>query len=170
MSDHDLYRMPRAIAAPNVGRRLRPPRPGSRLWRALDFFSGANVQLYRVSGGRIGGRMGRAPVLLLHHVGRKSGTPRVTPVLFLADDSRLVIVGSKGGAAKHPAWFHNLRANPLTTVEVARRRFQVRAREATEAERAAYWPRMKEIYPSYAVYQQRTERILPVVVLEPVAG
>lgn len=159
--------MPRAIATPNVGRLARPPRPDSPLWRLLNLFSGSNVWLYRVSGGRIGGRMCRAPVLLLHHVGRKTGTRRVTPVLFLDDEPRLVIVGSKGGAEKNPAWFYNLMANPVTTVEIGRSRFEVRAREATEEERASYWPQLVELYPSYNLYQQRTSRVLPVVVLEP---
>jgi deazaflavin-dependent oxidoreductase (nitroreductase family) len=159
--------MPRAIPTPNVGAALTPPPPGSRLWRLLNLFSNGNVWLYRLSGGRIGGRMGRAPVLLLHHVGRKSGSKRVTPVLFLADGERLVIVGSKGGAAKHPAWFHNLKASPLTTVEVGRRRFRVRAREAGDDERTAHWSALLDIYPSYATYQDRTERTLPVVILEP---
>jgi deazaflavin-dependent oxidoreductase (nitroreductase family) len=113
--------------------------------------------------------MARAPVLLLHHVGRKTGTARVTPVLFLADGSRLVIVGSKGGASADPAWVANLMAQPVTTVEVGRRRVRVRARRAGEAERAKYWPRLVEIYPSYATYQDRTERVIPVLVLEPVA-
>ncbi len=94
----------------------------------------------------------------------------MTPVLFLADGKRLVIVGSKGGAAKHPAWFHNLRASPETTVEVGRTRIRVRAREASEPERKAYWPRLLGIYPSYAVYQGRTDRLLPVIVLEPDEG
>jgi deazaflavin-dependent oxidoreductase (nitroreductase family) len=111
--------------------------------------------------------MGRAPVLLLHHVGRKTGSRRVTPLLFLADGQRLVVVGSKGGAARHPGWYLNLRANPETTVEVARTSFAVRAREATEQERARYWPRLVEIYPSFELYQQRTDRLLPVVVLKP---
>ena len=132
-----LYAMPRAIAVPNLGRMLRPPPTGSRLWRFLDLFSGTNLRLYRASGGRIGGRMGRAPVLLLEHVGRRSGTRRVTPILFLADGDRLVIVGSKAGAARDPAWVANLEANPSTTVEVARRRVPVRARRATEVERRA---------------------------------
>ena len=163
----DAYSMPRSVPAPNLGSRLHPPRPGSRQWRALDVFSGANVRLYRMSGGRIGGRMGRAPVLLLHHVGRKTGRPRVTPVLFLADGEDLVIVGSKGGAARNPAWYVNLRANPETTVEVARRMVRVRARDADEQEHARYWPRLVDIYPSFDLYQRRTERPLPVVVLEP---
>ena len=79
--------------------------------------------------------MGDAPVLLLHHVGRKSGERRVTPVLFLADGTRIIIVGSKGGASSNPAWLHNLRANPFTSVEVANRVFQVRARDASDVER-----------------------------------
>jgi len=169
MASTNPYRMPRSIAAPNLGRAFKPPRTGSRLWRFLDLFSDTNVWLYRRTGGRIGGRMGRAPVLLLHHVGRRSGKQRVTPVLFLADDERLVIVGSKGGAAKHPAWLANLMAHPETTVEVGSRRVRVRARMAGEAERTAYWPRLHDIYPSFRIYQGRTERELPVVVLEPVS-
>ena len=169
MEETSPYRMPRSIGAPNPGQLFRPPPSGSRLWRLLDVFSNSNVRLYRLSGGRIGGRMGQAPVLLLHHVGRKTGTPRVTPVLFLADGSRLVIVGSKGGASANPAWIGNLMKEPLTTVEVGRRRIRVRARMANEAERASYWPRLIEIYPSYAIYQERTDRVLPVVVLDPVA-
>jgi deazaflavin-dependent oxidoreductase (nitroreductase family) len=111
--------------------------------------------------------MGRAPILLLHHVGRRTGSERVTPVLFLSDGPRLVVVGSKGGAARDPAWVENLRANPMTVVEIGRRRVGVRARPASESERAAYWPRLLEIYPSFGTYQERTERQLPLVVLEP---
>ena len=161
------YVMPRSIPAPNLGRVLRPPSTGSRSWRVLDVLSNSNVWLYRASGGRIGGRMGRAPVLLLHHVGRRTGTERVTPVLFLVDGDRLVVVGSKGGAERDPAWLTNLLAAPDTVVEVARRRIAVRARRADDAERERLWPRLVEMYPSYGVYQERTERTLPVVVLEP---
>ena len=170
MHEPSRYPLPRSIAAPNLGRLLPPPRPGSRLWRVLNAFSGANVRLYRLSGGRIGGRMGAAPVLLLHHVGRKSGALRVTPLLFLADGPRLVVVGSKGGAARDPVWVANLMAHPDTTVEVGRRRVRVRARMAGEDERATYWPQLVGIYPSYATYQERTSRPLPVLVLEPAGG
>ena len=163
------YRMPRSIPLPNLGRVSKPPPAGSRSARLLNLLADTNVRLYRSSGGRIGGRMGRAPVMLLHHVGRKSGKERVAPVLFLADDERLVIVASKGGAPEHPAWFGNLMAHPVTTVEVGRRRVRVEARMASEAERTAYWPRLLEIYPSYGLYEGRTERVLPVVVLEPVS-
>jgi F420H(2)-dependent quinone reductase len=163
------YGMPRgAVPWPNLGRYLSPPPTGSPLWRFLDVYSRTNVILYRASGGRIGGRMGRAPVLLLHHVGRKTGTARVTPVLFFPDGPRLVIVGSKGGARKDPAWYANLMANPGTTVEVGRSRIAVRARPASETERTELWPRLVEVYPSFEIYQRRTDRLIPVVVLEPV--
>ena len=159
-------RMPRSIPAPNLGALARPPGTGSRLWRVLDVLSNTNVWLYRVTGGRIGGRMGRAPILLLHHVGRKTGRERVTPVLFLPDGERLVIVGSKGGAERDPAWLRNLLANPRTTVELARRRIAVEARPADDAERERYWPRLVELYPSFETYPGRTQRRLPVVILE----
>ena len=158
--------MPRAIPVPNFGRVFKPPPTGSRLNRFVELFSNSNVWLYRRSRGRIGGRMGRAPVLLLHHKGRKTGRHRVTPLLFLADGERFVIVASKGGAASHPSWYRNLLANPSTTVEIGSRPVPVRAREASDSERSAYWPRLLEIYPSYGIYQERTDRVLPVVVLE----
>lgn len=167
MSDEGRYRMPRSVPVPNVGRLVAPPPPGSRLWRAMDAFSGTNVALYRLSGGRIGGRMAGAPLLLLHHVGRKSGTKRITPVIFLVDGDRLVVVGSKGGAARDPAWVLNLAARPDTMVEVARERIAVRARPASDAERERLWPKLVELYPSFATYQGRTDRSLPVLVLEP---
>ena len=162
------YSMPAAVPAPNLGRVFSPPPPGSRVrHRLLNVLSAANVWLYRLSGGRVGGRMGRAPVLLLHHVGRRSGTQRVVPLLFLAEGRRLVIVASKAGSVEHPAWYRNLMTKPETVVEVGSRRIRVRAREASAAERAAYWPRLVELYPSYDLYRQRTDRVLPVVVLEP---
>ena len=159
-------RTPRSIPVPNFGRVFKPPPTGSRLYRVLDLGTDLNVWLYRRSGGRIGGRMGRAPVLLLHHTGRKSGKHRVTPLLYLADGQQFVIVASKGGAESHPGWYRNLLANPSTTVEIAKERMRVRAREASEGERSTYWPQLLEIYPSYGTYQERTERVLPVVVLE----
>ena len=111
--------------------------------------------------------MGRAPVLLLHHVGRKTGRARVSPVLYMPDGDRLIVVGSKGGSDTHPAWFGNLLAHPQTTAEVGRERRAVVARQATDEERASYWPRLVDIYPSFALYQRRTERVIPVMVLEP---
>ena len=92
----------------------KPPPSSSRFWTFFNAGAALNVRLYRLSGGKIGGRMQKAKVLLLHHVGRKSGKTRVTPLLFLPDGDRLVIVASKGGTDKNPAWFHNLMAAPET--------------------------------------------------------
>ena len=109
------------------------------------------------------------PILLLDHVGRRSGKRRTNPLLYLPDGQNLAIVASKGGVDTHPAWWHNLQANPETTVQVGGDRRRVRARQATAPERARLWPRLVEMYPSYARYQSRTERQIPVVILEPVA-
>jgi deazaflavin-dependent oxidoreductase (nitroreductase family) len=145
----------------------KPPRSSSPFWKLINAGSGLNVRLYRLSGGKVGGRMGRAPILLLHDVGRKSGKKRVTPLLYLAEGDNLVIVASKGGTDKNPAWFHNLMAAPDTTVEVGRDKRSVRARRADAQEREGLWPRLVEMYGSYADYQSYTDREIPVVVLEP---
>jgi len=107
------------------------------------------------------------PVLLLHHVGRRSGEQRVTPLLYLPDGDDLVIVGSMGGTPKHPAWFHNLTAQPATDVEVGREHRAVQARVAEPTERARLWPRLVEHYPAFDAYQRRAEREIPVVILSP---
>jgi len=126
------------------------------------------VLVYRLSGGRVFGRLGKAPILLLHHVGRKSGKERVSPILYLADGDDLVVVGSKGGTDKHPAWFHNLMAAPETTVEVGREKRRVRPRLAGDEERDALWPRLDAIYPPFADYRRHAgDREIPIVVLEP---
>jgi F420H(2)-dependent quinone reductase len=142
--------------------------PESKLfWKAFGGMAKANTWIYRRTGGKVGGRLGKAPVLLLHHTGAKSGTKRVTPLLYLDDGGRLVIVASKGGVQRNPAWFHNLRAHPETEVEVGRARRQVRARVADGEEREGLWRRLVEIYPSYEEYQRNTDRRIPVVVLDP---
>jgi len=143
----------------------KPPRPGTAAFRAWRALTDGNVWAYRATGGRIGGTLDGAPVLLLHHVGRRSGQRRVTPLLYLPDGDELVIVASMGGTPKNPAWFHNLEAAPDTEVEVGRERRPVRARVAGPQERAALWPRLVELYPSFATYQARAPREIPVVVL-----
>ena len=102
-------------------------------------------------------------------MGRRSGKARVSPVLYLEDGDRLVIVASKGGTDKNPAWYHNLIAAPDTEVEIGRERRRVRARRATEEERSALWPRLSAMYPQYDDYQRQaqTDRVIPVIVLEP---
>jgi deazaflavin-dependent oxidoreductase (nitroreductase family) len=146
---------------------MKAPPSSSPYWKLVNLLSRANVAVYRVSGGRLANRLSKLPILLLHHVGRRSGKERVTPVLYMADGDRLVIVASKAGTDKNPAWFHNLMGSPETSVEIGRERRRVRARRATDEERAAYWPRLVAGYPSYDDYQRQTDRVIPVVVLEP---
>lgn len=139
-----------------------------RLWPVLNRLMQGHAVVYRVTGGRIGHRFpGAPPMLLLDHVGAKSGTKRTAALVYLADGEDLVIVASKGGNPRHPAWFHNLRANPDTTVQVGSRRRAVRARVASAEERARLWPKVVEVYGGYSDYQQRTEREIPLVILEP---
>jgi deazaflavin-dependent oxidoreductase (nitroreductase family) len=128
---------------------------------------GVNTLVYRLTGGRVGNKMKGAPVLLLDHVGRKSGQARTAPLLYLRDGTDIVIVASRGGSDAMPAWWLNLQANPATTVQIGRERLPVLAREATPEEKARLWPRVVEMYSDYAVYQKRTERQIPVVILSP---
>jgi deazaflavin-dependent oxidoreductase (nitroreductase family) len=125
-----------------------------------------NVWLYKLTGGRLGGRFpSGAPVLLLTTIGRKSGQPRTSPLLYLREGEDLVIVASKGGMSEHPLWFKNLEANPEVEVQIGRARSALRARRATDAEKATLWPKLTAMYQSYASYQARTERDIPVVIL-----
>jgi deazaflavin-dependent oxidoreductase (nitroreductase family) len=144
------------------------PKPGTPLWGPWNAITKLNVRLYRATGGRIGGRYDQAPVCILHHRGAKSGVERETPLVYLPDGERVVIVASMGGNPKNPGWFHNLKAHPDTTVEVQGERRAVRARLVTdEAERHELWPRLLELWPAWRDYQARTARVLPVFVLEP---
>jgi deazaflavin-dependent oxidoreductase (nitroreductase family) len=130
---------------------------------------GAHTFLYRRTGGRLGQTIPgvRGKVLLLDHVGAKSGTPRTSPLLYVEDGDDLVVVASKGGFPSHPAWFHNLRANPDTTVQVGSERRSVHARVAGPEERERLWALAVAAYPGYEDYRARTERQIPLVVLEP---
>lgn len=133
----------------------------------VNRFIAVNTHLYRLTGGRLGNKMKGAPVLLLDHVGRKSGQPRTAPLLYLRDQADIVIVASRGGSDAMPAWWLNLQAHPATTVQIGRERLSVVAREAAADEKARLWPQLVEMYPDYAVYQTRTERQIPVVILSP---
>lgn len=139
----------------------------SLFWRLFNTSVKGHTAIFRLTGGRVGGHMVGGPILLLHHVGAKSGKRRISPLLYLPDGERMVIVASKGGYTKHPGWFHNLKANPDTTVEVPREgKVAVRAREATAAEREELWPRVVDLYQGYATYQRSTSREIPLVVLD----
>lgn len=112
----------------------------------------------------------RTPTLLLTTTGRKSGKPFTLPLLYGRDGDRFVLVGSKGGAPEHPAWYRNLQANPRATIQVADKRYDVIARTVEGAERQRLWDMMCEVYPPFPGYQQRTERLIPVIVLETTTG
>lgn len=138
-----------------------------RSWPVLRRLMGVHTIVYRATNGHLGHHIpGLAPMLLLEHVGAKSGIKRTSPLLHIPDGDNLVIVASKGGYPKHPAWFHNLRADPDTTVQVGSERRKVRARVATPEERERLWPRVVDAYSGYADYQARTGRKIPLVILE----
>lgn len=130
---------------------------------------GLHTLAYRATGGRVGHTLpGMPTILLLDHVGAKSGTKRTSPLLYFADGEDVVLVASKGGFPKHPAWFHNLMANPETTVQIGSERRPVSARRATPEERQRLWPMALREYRGYADYQERSKgREIPMVVLEP---
>lgn len=121
---------------------------------------------YEASGGVLGSRLGHLRFLLLRTRGRRSGRIRTACLTYLEDGRNYVVVGSKGGSDSQPAWFLNLSADPDVDVQVGRRRFTARARLARGAERERLWREVNRIW-DYAGYQSRTEREIPVVVLEP---
>ncbi len=129
------------------------------------FVTQSHVALYRSSGGLLGGWM-LAPVLLLTTTGRQSQQQRTTPLTFFPEGENFVVIASYGGGARHPDWWLNLEAQPRADVEVGLARYSVRAREAEREERERLWRRVTGWMPMYAFYQSRTERRIPVVVLE----
>jgi deazaflavin-dependent oxidoreductase (nitroreductase family) len=132
------------------------------------------VWLYRRTGGRVGGtwRIGAGfrnpvPICLLEHRGRRTGKLRTTPLVYLEDGDRIVVVASQAGRPEHPMWYLNLLADPEVTVQVGRRRRPMHARVVDDVERALLWPRLVALYADYDSYQSWTDRVIPVVVLEP---
>jgi deazaflavin-dependent oxidoreductase (nitroreductase family) len=129
---------------------------------------GLHTKLFRLTGGKVGGKLVKAPVLLLTTTGRKSGRPRTSPLLYArAGDNGYMVIASKGGAPQHPLWYLNLQANPLAEVTIGRRTQQVRARDAQGEERERLWRSLADVYSGYDNYAQKTSREIPVVVLEP---
>jgi F420H(2)-dependent quinone reductase len=139
-----------------------------RNWPLLTRLMGGHARIYRATHGVVGHRFpGTPPVLLLDHVGAKSAIKRTSPLVYGEDGQSLILVASKGGYPKNPAWFHNLRANPDTSVQVGSQRHNVHARVAEGEERARLWTLMVGVYGGYEDYQKRTEREIPLVILEP---
>ena len=158
-----------------------------RTWPILTRLMGGHAKIYRATNGRIGYRVPGAPAcLLLDHVGAKSGTHRTTPLVFARDPlsqgaphgaypkgtrqaggSNIILIASKGGYPKSPAWFHNLKANPDTTIQIGSKRMNVHARVAEPEEYDRLWKLAVDVYGGYEDYRRRTERKIPLVVLEP---
>ncbi|MEM7136542.1 MAG: nitroreductase family deazaflavin-dependent oxidoreductase [Myxococcota bacterium] len=139
--------------------------------------SKVNVALYRWTGGVVGStwRVGSAfpwgiPLLLLTTTGRKSGLARTVPLIFIEDGDRIAVVASQGGLPSHPLWFRNIQANPSVEVQIRRRKTKMAARECSSEERARLWPRLVDHYPDYASYETWTDRVIPVVICEPVTS
>lgn len=123
------------------------------------------IDEFRANAGKVGGPFAGRTLLLLHTIGAKSGRERVNPVAYVSDGDRLVIVASKAGAPTNPDWYYNLIAHPLVTVEVGAEMFQMRATVADEPERTRLYGKMVAVMPGFADYQQKTERVIPVVTL-----
>jgi deazaflavin-dependent oxidoreductase (nitroreductase family) len=126
-----------------------------------------NVPVYRLSGGRIGGKIGDGPVLLLTTTGRKSGEPRTAPILYLARGDAMILIDTNGGNERLPAWSRNLKAKPRAEVEIGRRKIAVTARVAAGAERAELWRVCNVQYSGFDEYAEWIEREPSVWVLEP---
>jgi len=156
-------------SAGTEGRSSRILDLADRTWPLTRRVMGLHTLVYRATGGRIGHTgPGLPTMLLLDHVGAKSGTKRTTPLLYFKDGDDLVIVASKGGFPKHPAWFHNLKANPDVEVQVGSERRAVHARVAGAEERKRLWPMALKTYRGYDEYQARSRgREIPLVILEP---
>ena len=136
-------------------------------------FDGMNrpvIAEFRANDGKVGGMFAGSPLILVHHIGAKSGAERIAPLVYLPDGERIFIFASKGGHPKHPAWYHNLRAHPRTTVEVGRATFQVQARFLEGPERDEIFAKQVAVAPQFGEYQEKTDRDIPVIELERLAA
>jgi deazaflavin-dependent oxidoreductase (nitroreductase family) len=127
------------------------------------------IEEFRANGGKVGGPFEGAPLLLLHTTGAKTGQARINPVMYQADGDNLVVFASKAGAPTSPDWYHNLVANPRASIEVGDKTLKVVARVVDGETRERLWSTQKERYPGFAEYEAKTDRQIPVVVLEPEA-
>jgi deazaflavin-dependent oxidoreductase (nitroreductase family) len=124
------------------------------------------IEEFRANGGKVGGMFEQMPLLLLHHVGAKTGKEYVNPVTYQQVGDSVAVFASKGGAPTNPDWFHNVVANPDVKVEIGTDSFAGKARVATGAERERIWSAQKVALPQFAEYEQNTDREIPVVVIE----
>lgn len=128
------------------------------------------IEEFRANAGEVGGDFQGAPLLLLHTTGAKSGVDRIHPVMYQQVGDAIAIFASKAGAPTNPDWYHNLLANPEVEVEVGSERRKMRARVAEGKEREEIWERQKQLFPGFAEYEEKTDRTIPVVILEPISA
>ncbi|MEH3141585.1 MAG: nitroreductase family deazaflavin-dependent oxidoreductase [Mycobacterium kyogaense] len=140
----------------------------AKVGTAIKWMSKANTWLFKKSGGRLGNKFLRgAEVGILTTIGRKSGEARDSPLLFLQEGRRIVLVASQGGRATNPMWYLNLRANPEITFQTKKETLELVARDATDAERDEYWPKLDAMYPDFQNYRSYTDRKIPIVICDP---
>ncbi|MEZ4616582.1 MAG: nitroreductase family deazaflavin-dependent oxidoreductase [Caldilineaceae bacterium] len=133
----------------------------------LRLFLKVHVFLYRYTKGKIGGKLGNNPILLLNTVGRKSGKAYTTPLVCVRDGATYVVIASNGGADRHPGWYYNLRAQEETVIEVMGKIITVTAEEMTGGERDRLWQQIVVDHPQFADYQKKTNRPIPLFRLTP---
>lgn len=152
-------------ARPFTSTQERIAKPLIRVMSALNTWS------YKLTKGRVGGKLrGGAPVCLVTTIGRRSGEPRTKPLLYLEDGDDVVLVASMGGMSKHPVWYLNMEKSPDVEIQIGSRKRKLRARRATDAEKAALWPKLTAMYRDYDDYQARTDRNIPVMICSPRKG
>ena len=159
---------------PTVVRNTGMPKPAPKGLNSpqtntiIKWMSRAQSWVYRKTNGRLAGTfLQGAPVALLTTTGRKTGEPRVSPLVYLREGNRIVLVASKGGTASNPMWYLNLKANPKVSVQIKDEVLGLTARDANDEERELYWPRLVQMYTSFDDYQSWTDRVIPVVICDP---
>ena len=154
---------PRPLSAKQI-QRLNAPSTGT----LIKWMSRAQTWLFKKTGGRFGNKFLRgAEVGILTTTGRKTGQLRDSPLLFLQEGDRIVLVASQGGRATDPMWYLNLKANPKISFQTPRQTLALVARDATDAERDEYWPKLDAMYADFANYRTYTDRKIPIVICDP---
>jgi F420H(2)-dependent quinone reductase len=133
----------------------------------IKLISKLNVLLYRLSGGKIMGKMSGTPICLVTMTGRKSGRKITLPLMYNPNGDTVILVASLGGAPKSPVWYHNLVANPLVEIQIGSKRRKMSVKQASPEEKKALWPAIVANFPNYELYQERTERDIPVMICSP---
>ena len=133
----------------------------------MKLFIATHAAIYRLTGGRVMGSFGKAPILLLMTKGRKSGKTRTTPLLYLEENGAYFVVASAGGSPTHPGWYWNLKANPAVRIQMQAKTMNGTATTVDSDTKSRIWPRFTAMYPEYDAYQEKTKRDIPVVKLVP---